>query len=406
MTSTAVNPHDFLDMRDLPGDDERAVAAAVRGFGRDRAAADIARHYEKGTFPRGLIGEMGTLGLFGMHLDGYGCAGMSAVCYGPACMELEACDSGLRSFVSVQGSLAIFPIRVFGSEEQKVRWLPGTATRETIGCFGLTGPDAGRDPARMRTRARRDGGDWVLDGTKMWITNGSIPDMAVIWAQTDDGVCGFLVETASRGFHAHDIPGKMSLRASVTSERVLDDVRVPNEAILPGVVGLRGPLSCLSEACFGILSDVVDAARSRFDTALDCATFRTRFGKPIAGLQLTPRKLADMAVRLNRAYVPALHLSRLTGTSRIEPEQISLDKLDNVCQALSVARCPRSVLGANGIHRRLPDRETHGQPASRLHLRRHRRSTHTYRRAGTHRNRRVPATTEMLSTRRLLGCAP
>jgi glutaryl-CoA dehydrogenase len=292
---------------------------------------------------------MGSLGLLGMHLDGYGCAGTNAVSYGLACLELEAGDSGFRSFVSVQGSLAMFPIHAFGSEEQKQEWLPRMAAGEAIGCFGLTEPDSGSDPGSMRTAARKDGSDWVLNGTKMWITNGGIADVAVVWARTDDGVRGFVVPTDTPGFTANNIHQKASLRASVTSELVLDNVRLPETAVLPGVVGLRGPLSCLNEARFGILFGAVGAARACYEATLDYSLSREQFGKPIAGFQLVQRKLVEMMISVNRSALVALHLGRLKDSGTITPAQVSFGKMDNVRQALDVAREARNSLGANGI---------------------------------------------------------
>ncbi|SFO87642.1 glutaryl-CoA dehydrogenase [Actinomadura madurae] len=349
-----INPADFLDVEMSLGDEERMIQDTVRRFVRERVAPHVGGWFERGEFPRELAKELGALGLLGMHLDGYGCAGSSALAYGLACLELEAGDSGLRSFVSVQGSLAMFPIHRYGSAEQKERWLPGMASGELIGCFGLTEPDSGSDPGGMRTTARRDGSDWILNGTKMWITNGSLADMAVIWARTDDGIRGFLVDTATPGFAASPIEGKLSLRASVTAELTLDEVRVPQAAMLPGAHGLRGPLSCLNEARFGILFGAVGAARSCFETALDYALHREQFGKPIAGFQLTQHKLADMLVRVNRAHLLALHLGGLKDAGRLTPEQVSFGKLDNVRQALHVAREARGLLGANGISLEYP----------------------------------------------------
>jgi glutaryl-CoA dehydrogenase len=284
-----------------------------------------------------------------MHLTGYGCAGMGAVAYGVACRELEAADSGLRSTVSVQGSLAMFPIWRYGSDEQKEEWLPKMATGEAVGCFGLTEPDHGSDPAGMSTRARRDGSDWVLSGTKMWITNGSLADIAVVWASTDEGVRGFLVPRGIPGFTTNDMHKKMALRASITSELHFDDVRLPAAAMLPGVQGLKGPLSCLSEARFGILWGVTGAARACFETAVAYAGTREQFGRPIAGFQLTQGKLAWMASDLGRSQLLALHLGRLKEASSLRPEQISLGKMSNVRTAIDIARQARTILGANGV---------------------------------------------------------
>jgi glutaryl-CoA dehydrogenase len=293
--------------------------------------------------------DLASLGLLGMHLEGYGCAGTNAVSYGLACTELEFGDSGVRSFVSVQGSLAMFPIRAFGSEEQKQEWLPAKAAGEAIGCFGLTEPDSGSDPGSMRTRAVRRGDDWILNGSKMWITNGNIADVAVVWAQTDEGIRGFVVPTETKGFAANLIHKKLSLRASVTSELVLDDVRLPGDAVLPGVHGLRGPLSCLNEARFGILFGAVGAARACYEAALAYAGERKQFGGPIAGFQLTQRKLVEMMVGVNRGMLLAVHLGRKKDDGTLDPSHVSFGKLDNVRMALDVARQARSVLGANGI---------------------------------------------------------
>jgi glutaryl-CoA dehydrogenase len=342
-------PLDFLDLDGQLDDDERLLRDTVRAFVADRVLPDIAEWFENGVFPVEMAKEMGALGLLGMHLDGYGCAGTNAVSYGLACQELEAGDSGFRSFVSVQGSLAMFPIHAFGSDEQKAQWLPPMAAGEAIGCFGLTEPDSGSDPSSMRTRARRDGPDWVLDGTKMWITNGGLADVAVIWAQTDDGVRGFVVPTDTPGFQANDIHRKLSLRASVTSELVLTDCRLPAEAVLPGVAGMRGPLSCLSEARFGIVFGAVGAARACYEAALAYTKERRQFDRPLAGFQLVQRKLVEMLVAVNRSALLALHLGRLKDRGEITPAQVSFGKFDNVRQALEVAREARNVLGANGI---------------------------------------------------------
>jgi glutaryl-CoA dehydrogenase len=343
------DPVDFLAIDALLSDDERMLRDTVSGFVGDRILPDVAGWWEDGTFPTELALEMGVLGLFGMHLEGYGCAGVSNVMYGLACLELEAGDSGLRSFVSVQGSLAMFPIWKFGSEEQKQDWLPRMAAGEVIGCFGLTEADAGSDPSSMRTRARRDGGDWVIDGSKMWITNGSVADVAIVWARTDGGIRGFIVPTDAKGFTATTIHHKASLRASVTSELVLDGVRVPDSFVLPGVASMRGPLSCLNEARFGILWGAMGAARSCYEAARSYAIDRVQFGKPIASFQLTQQKLVDMMVSVNRGTLVALHLGRMKDDGRLTPEQISFGKMDNVRNALAVARSARSVLGGNGI---------------------------------------------------------
>ena len=344
-----VDAHDLLQIDRLLSPEESLVQQTARRFVQDRVLPGIADWYDRGVFPKEIAREMGELGLLGMHLDGYGCAGTSAVSYGLACLEMEAGDSGFRSFVSVQGSLAMFPIWAYGSEEQKSEWLPRMATGEAIGCFGLTEADSGSDPSSMRTNAKMVNGDWVLNGSKMWITNGGIADVAVVWARTEDGVRGFVVPTDTPGFSANNIHLKSSLRASVTSELVFDDVHLPASAVLPGVASMRGPLSCLNEARFGILWGVVGAGRACYEAALDYTLGRVQFDKPIAGFQLTQRKLVEMAVAVNRSYLVALHLGRLKDEGLITPAQVSFGKLDNVRQAMDVARDARSTLGANGI---------------------------------------------------------
>ena len=352
MTPVPVGPLELLDIDHLLTDEERAVRQSVGRLVDDEIRPNIAQWYEEGTFPREMALTFGKLGLLGMHLEGYGCAGMSAVEYGLACMELEAGDSGARSFASVQGSLAMFAIHRWGSEEQKQQWLPRMATGEVIGCFGLTEADFGSDPAGMRTRARRDGGDhgdWVLDGSKMWITNGSIADIAVVWARTDAGIQGFIVPTETAGFTANTLHGKLSLRASITSELVLEAVRLPADAVLPGVHSLRGPLSCLDEARFGIVFGTLGAARDCLEIALDYSRSREVFGKPIGGYQLTQQKLADMTLELQKGFLLALHLGRLKDAGKLEPRQVSLGKLNNAREAIAIARQCRTILGANGI---------------------------------------------------------
>ena len=345
-----VKPLDLLDIDALLSEDERAVRDTCRDWVKSRVLPEIADWFERGELPsRELARELGGMGLLGMHLSGYGTADASAVMYGLACLELEAGDSGVRSLVSVQGSLAMFPIWKFGSEEQKQEWLPRMARGEAIGCFGLTEPDAGSDPASMRTSARRDGDDWIVSGTKMWITNGGVADVAVVWAQADDGIRGFVVPTDSKGFTANDIERKLSLRASVTSELVLDDVRLPGDAVLPEVRGMKGPLSCLNEARYGIAWGSMGAARACFEAALDYAMSRVQFGGPIGRFQLTQRKLVDMAVELNKGLLLALHLGRMKDEGQVRPEQISLGKLNNVREALEICREARGILGANGI---------------------------------------------------------
>ena len=345
----APDPLDFLEIDRLLTDEERSIRDTVRGLVADRVLPGIADWFERGEFPREVTTSIAELGLLGMHLEGYGCAGANAVSYGLACLELEYGDSGFRSFVSVQGSLCMFPIHRYGTEEQKERWLPPMARGEVIGCFGLTEPDAGSDPARMRTTAKRDGDGWVISGTKMWITNGGIADLAVVWANTDEGIRGFLVPTDTDGFSTEDVHRKLSLRASVTSELVLDEVRVGDDALLPGVTGLKGPLSCLSEARFGIVWGAMGAARACFESALGYSTTREQWGGPIGGFQLTQRKLADMALELNKGTLLALHLGRMKDEDRLLPQHVSMGKLNNVRVALDIAREARGVLGANGI---------------------------------------------------------
>lgn len=340
---------DLYNIDHLFSEEERMVRDTVRKFVQERVLPIIGKHFEAGTFPRELIPEIAELGLLGMHLEGYGCAGLSAVCYGLACQELEAGDSGLRSFVSVQGSLAMFPIWKFGSEEQRQRWLPKMAKGEIIGCFGLTEPDSGSDPGSMQTRAERDGDTYILNGTKMWITNGSIADLAIVWAKTDDGIRGFLVERDTPGFSASNIHQKLSLRASVTSELHFADCRVPAANMLPNVRGLRGPLSCLDEARYGIAWGATGAARTCYETALNYARTRVQFGQPIGSFQLVQQKLAIMATELVKSQLLALQLGRLKDEGLLHPVQISLAKRNNVREALKTAREARSILGANGI---------------------------------------------------------
>ncbi|MGZ4213447.1 MAG: acyl-CoA dehydrogenase family protein, partial [Actinomycetota bacterium] len=330
-------------------DEERMIRETVRRFVQHRVLPEIGVWFERGVFPRELIKEIAGLGLLGMHLTGYGCAGTSAVEYGLACIELEAGDSGMRSFVSVQGSLAMFAIWRFGSESQKETWLPPMAEGEKIGCFGLTEPDAGSDPGSMRTSARRDGNDWVLNGAKMWITNGNLADVAIIWARTEEGIRGFLVPTDTPGFTARETEGKLSLRASVTSELILDDCRLPADSILPEAKGLRAALACLDEARYGIAWGVVGAARACYEAALSYAATRTQFGSPIAGFQLIQSQLVGMLLSVNRGHLLALHLGRLKDAGKLSSEQISFGKLSNVRDAREAARLARSVLGANGI---------------------------------------------------------
>ena len=350
MPRTPQTPDALLAIDHLLSEEERAIRDVVRQYVDSQIRPNVADWFEAGQIPaRELARELGTLGVLGMHLEGYGCQGTSAVAYGLACTELEAGDSGLRSLVSVQGSLAMYAIHAFGSEEQRQQWLPRMAAGEAIGCFGLTEADFGSNPGGMRTSAKRDGDDWVLNGSKMWITNGNVADVAVVWARTDDGIRGFVVPTGTPGFSAREVHKKMSLRASVTSELVLDGVRLPADAVLPGVTGLRGPLSCLNEARFGIVFGTMGAARDCLETAIDYSISREQFDKPIAGFQLTQRKLADMALEYGKGMLLALHLGRLKDEHLLRPEQVSVGKLNNARAALDIARESRSILGGNGI---------------------------------------------------------
>ncbi|NBP84610.1 MAG: acyl-CoA dehydrogenase [Mycobacteriaceae bacterium] len=359
MTTTAVRaqqdtyaPLELFAIDRLLTQDERDIAATVRKFVDTRLKPQVADWFESGSLPRELAREFGELGLLGMHLDGYGCAGTNAVSYGLACMELEAGDTGLRSFVSVQGSLSMYSIHRYGSDEQKDEWLPRLARGEAIGCFGLTEADFGSNPAGMRTRARRDGSDWVLNGTKMWITNGNLADVATVWAQTDEdsgGIRGFLVPTDTPGFSANVIHKKLSLRASVTSELVLDNVRLPESARLPLAEGLGAPLSCLNEARFGIVFGTMGAARDCLETTLAYTRDREVFDRPLSSFQLTQEKLANMTVELGKGVLLAIHLGRIKDAEGVRPEQVSLGKLNNVREALAIARECRTLLGGSGI---------------------------------------------------------
>jgi glutaryl-CoA dehydrogenase len=346
---TKADPLDFLDVDALLTAEERLIRDTVRQWVHQRILPGIAGWFERGEFPLDVARELAGMGLLGMHLKGYGCAGANSVSYGLTCLELEAGDAGFRSFVSVQGSLAMFPIWKFGSVEQKQEWLPRMAAGDAIGCFGLTEPDFGSDAASLRTSARRDGSDWILNGTKMWITNGGIADVAIVWARAEEGIRGFIVPTDAPGFSAKDIERKLSLRASVTSELVLDDVRLPDRAVLPDVIGMRGPLSCLTEARLGIAWAAMGAARACYETALEYAKTRLQFGKPIASFQLTQEKLVDMLLELGKGTLLALHFSRMKDEGRLRPEQVSSAKLNNVREALRIARKARTILGANGI---------------------------------------------------------
>ena len=341
---------DLIDADSLLSDEERDIRDTVRAFVLSEIKPNIAKWFETGDFPaRDLAKRFGEMGLLGMHLEGYGCAGTSATAYGLAALELEAADSGIRSLVSVQGSLAMFAIWKFGSEEQKNEWLPKMAAGDAIGCFGLTEADFGSNPQGMLTNAKRSGDDWILNGSKMWITNGSIADVAVVWAQTEDGIRGFVVPTNSPGFSATAIKSKLSLRASVTSELVFSDVRLPASAVLPNVTGLKGPMSCLNEARFGILFGVIGAARDCLEVATDYARSRIQFDRPIAAFQLTQEKLANMALELQKSYLLAIHFGRLKDAKKLRPEQISVGKLNNVREAIEIARTARTILGANGV---------------------------------------------------------
>lgn len=343
------NALDFLDVDALLDDQERMIRETVRAFVRDRVLPNVAQWFEEHRFPRELARELGALGVLGMHLHGYGCPGASSVSYGLACLELEAGDSGVRSFASVQGSLAMFAIHRWGSEEQKNAWLPRMVTGEYIGCFGLTEPDFGSDPSGIRTVARPDGSDWVIDGTKAWITNGGIADVAVVWAQTSEGIRGFLVPAKTKGFSTRAIDRKLSLRASVTSELVFDNCRVPGDAAFPEVRGLRGPLACLNEARYGVLWGAMGAARTCYETALEYAKTRKQFGRPIAGFQMTQQKLVKMLLELNKGTLLALHIGRMKDAGRAHPAHISFGKLNNVREALAISREARGILGANGV---------------------------------------------------------
>ncbi|MEO3805003.1 acyl-CoA dehydrogenase family protein [Nonomuraea sp. B1E8] len=345
-----ISPTALFALDTLLTEEEREIRSTVRRVCDREIRPHVAGWFEDGELPaRDLARTLGSVGVLGMHLDGYGCAGMGAVSYGLACLELEAADSGLRSLVSVQGSLAMYAIWKYGSENQKQEWLPAMAAGERIGCFGLTEPDFGSDPGGMRTTAKREGGDWVLNGTKMWITNGSVSDVAVVWARTDEGVRGFLVPTGTPGFTVNDVKHKISLRASVTSELVLDGVRLPGEAMLPGARGLSGPLGCLNEARFGIVFGSMGAALDCLETAIAYAGDRQVFARPLASYQLTQEKLADMALELGKGLLLAVHLGRLKEAGTITPEQVSAGKLNNVREALEIARKCRTLLGASGV---------------------------------------------------------
>ena len=340
---------DFFNLRSLLSEDEQAIQDAVARFVDERILPIIAEAFNDHRFPRELIGELAELGLFGCNIDGYGCAGLNNVCYGLVCQELERGDGGLRSFVSVQGSLCMYPILAFGSEDQKQRWLPAMARGDVIGCFGLTEPDGGSDPGSMKTHAVSDGGDWVINGSKMWITNGTIADLAVVWAMTDGGIRGFLVEKDTPGYTTRDIERKFSLRASITSELFFENVRVPQENLLPGVVGLKGPLSCLTQARYGIAWGAIGAAVACFTEVLEYTKVREMFGRPLSHTQTIQRRLADMSRRITTAQLMALQLGRLKDDGVLHHGQVSMAKWNNARMALDVARDARDMLGASGI---------------------------------------------------------
>jgi glutaryl-CoA dehydrogenase len=344
-----LNPFDLFDTLSLLSEEERMILDSVARFVDQRAMPLIAHHFDEARFPAELVPEIAALGLLGSSLEGYGCAGLNAVSYGLICQELERCDSGLRSFVSVQSSLCMYPIHAYGSEEQKQRWLPAMATGEVIGCFGLTESHGGSDPANMKTHARRDGDDWILNGSKMWITNGSIADLAVVWARTEEGIMGFLVEQDMPGFEARTIKSKMSLRASVTSELYFDNVRVPESNRLPGVSGLKGPLSCLTQARYGISWGPIGSAIDCLREVLDYTADRVLFGRPLAANQAIQIRLADMARRITTAQLLALQLGRMKDAGTMQPTQVSIAKWNNVRMGLDIARDCRDILGGSGI---------------------------------------------------------
>jgi glutaryl-CoA dehydrogenase len=345
---------DYYDLDELLTDEERVIRKTVRDFVDREALPLIEDYHAREEFPRQLIPRMAELGFFGANLKGYGCAGFNNVAYGLICQEVERGDSGLRSMVSVQGSLCMYPIYTYGSAAQKQRWLPAMAAGKAIGCFGLTEPDHGSDPGGMETKARLDGNQFILSGVKRWITNGSIADVAIVWAKTSDGIRGFLVEKGVPGFTTRDIKGKFSLRASITSELVLDEVRVPRESMLPGVAGMKGPFSCLTQARYGIVWGAIGAAMACFHTALEYAKDRRQFDKPLAGFQLVQQKLVTMVTEITKGQLLAYRLGQLKDKGALRPEQVSLAKRNNVGQALEIARLARDILGANGIVNEYP----------------------------------------------------
>ena len=344
-----LNPYDLYDVDSLLSEEEKMIRDSVARFVDERAMPIIAEHFDNGTFPAELVGEIADLGLLGSSLEGYGCAGLNAVSYGLICQELERCDSGLRSFVSVQSSLCMYPIYAYGSEEQKNRWLPGMARGEIIGCFGLTESQGGSDPANMKTHAKRDGDDWLINGSKMWITNGNLADIAIVWARTEEGIMGFLVEKGTPGFEARKIKSKMSLRASVTSELYFDNVRVPDSNRLPHVSGLKGPLGCLTQARYGITWGPIGSAIACLDEVVRYTSDRILFGRPLAANQAIQLRLADMARRITAAQLISLQLGRLKDLGKMQPTQVSLAKWNNVRMALDIARDCRDMLGGAGI---------------------------------------------------------
>jgi glutaryl-CoA dehydrogenase len=344
-----LDPTDLFEVRALLTEEERMIQDSVARFVDEKALPIIADCFEEGRFPAELIPEIADMGLLGSSLEGYGCAGLNAVSYGLICQELERCDSGLRSFVSVQSSLCMYPIYAFGSEEQKQRWLPDMAAGKAIGCFGLTEPHGGSDPANMKTHAKRDGDDWIINGAKMWITNGNIADLAIVWAQTDEGIQGFIVEKDMAGFTAQEVKHKMSLRASITSGLFFDNVRVPDSNRLPNVKGLKGPLSCLTQARYGITWGPIGAAIACMREAIDYTGERELFGRPVSATQTVQRRLADMSRRITTAQLMSLQLGRLKDAGRLHPTQVSMAKWNNVRMAMDIARDARDLLGGSGI---------------------------------------------------------